>query len=128
MTETFYNDVYYYSPLNYLEYNFNRQQQQKYMTQIPYILKKYTPEKDLQIFYNTTTINNHTIPQGSTYKYTIPRSIDDIDTPSYNSISERQKRFGRESFGNMNNMGKSKVNINLYIFLILIFIFISLCI
>ena len=81
----------------------------------------------MQIFYNTTTgINDNAVPWGSTYKYTIPKSIDDTNIPSYNSISERQKRFRREFFENTNNIKKSKkskINKNFFFIILIIVIF-----
>lgn len=124
MTENFYDDIYYYSSSYYPGYKISRQQDKKHLYQFPYIQKEPTQEKDLQIFYNTT--NNNEIPWGSTYRYTIPKSIDDILAPSYNSISERQKRFRRELFGNTNNIKKSKLNIELYFAIIIIILFVYL--
>jgi hypothetical protein len=128
MAENFYNDMYYYSPSYsssyYPGYRLSRQQDKKYLAQFPYIQKEPVGEKDLQIFYNTT--DNNTVPWGSTYKYTIPKSIDDILSPAYNSISERQKRFRRELFGNTNNIKKSKINIELYFAMIIIILFLYL--
>ncbi len=126
MAENFYNDMYYYSPSYYPGYKFSRQQDKKHLSQYPYIKKEPMPEKELQIFYNTT--DNNTIPWGSTYKYTIPKSIDDIVIHSHSSISERQKRFRREFFGNdnANNIKKSKENMELYILIIIIILFVYL--
>jgi hypothetical protein len=127
MTENFYNDIYYYNPPDYPGYTFNRQQEKKYIAQFPYIQKESKPEKELQVFYNTTSTNGYIKPFGSTYKYTMPKSIDDIDVPSYNSISERQKRFRRELFENNIKKSKKKINLNLYFLFIIIVIFIMLC-
>jgi hypothetical protein len=129
MVENFYNDIYYYYPqVYYPGYRFSRQQEKKYIAQYPYIQKESDAEKELQIFYNTTTYaNGDSIPWGSTYKYTIPKSIDDIDISSHNSISERQKRFRRELFENTNNIKKkSKIDLELFFIFLIIIILINI--
>ncbi len=120
--ENFYNDIFYYSPTYYPGYKINKIQEKKFLTQFPYIKKelKKDQNKDLQVFYNITTSNrNNELPWGSTYKYTIPKSIDDTDDTSYNSISERQKRARREFFNNVDIKSNNNI-LFIYIFIIVI--------
>lgn len=99
--KNFYNNIYYYTPKFYPGFLINKKQEQTYISQFPYINKDSKPQLDLQIFYNITDDNN--IPWGSTYKYTIPKSIDDNTEQAHSSISERQKRFRREHFNGDKN-------------------------
>jgi hypothetical protein len=116
MTENFYDDIFYYSPSYYPGYKLNKKQNQKHLSYYPYIINEPKSTLDLQVFYNTT--DDNTIPWGSSYKYTIPSSVDGNITSNHNSISERQKRFRRERFGNLNQ----KTNKNYLLYIILFFV------
>lgn len=94
----------YHSYTYYPGYKINKKQESDQEALFSYLKDK----KDMQIFYNT---NNNSMPWGSTYKYTIPKSIDDNITNSHASISERQKRFGREFFSTVDDNKKNIINI-----------------
>lgn len=122
-----------YNSLKYRPiYRSNGKNKLMYNTFFPYLTNDNDREKiNLQVFYNTMYKNGiHNSEQlGSTYKYTIPKSIDDDQYPSYSSISERQKRRSlREFFGNENiatNNIYNKTYTNMYfIFILILFIII----
>jgi hypothetical protein len=118
--ENFYNNMFFYSPNYYPGFLMNKKQKNYYLAQFPYLNEGEKPKLDLQIFYNVT--NGNSIPWGSTYKYTIPKPIDEVIEPSHSSISERQKRFRREHFNNNNNNNNNNTNIIIAIIIAIIFI------
>jgi hypothetical protein len=93
----YYNNFNRYRPqLFNPEYKINNKERKRFNTYYSYIASKYPEDKiDLHVFYNTSKDSDS---DGSTYKYTIPKSIDDKKEPSHLSISEKQKRFRRELF------------------------------
>jgi hypothetical protein len=118
MPTHFFNNDYYY-PDYYPGYKENKFQDNNFISQYQYIKNEQSENPDIntQVFYNTT--DNNEIPWGSTYKYTIPKSIDDILSSNNNSISRKQKRVGFEGFANTNNS-----NIPIYIIIVIIILFI----
>jgi hypothetical protein len=120
-TEHFYDDIFYYSPTYYPGYKENKEQEIIFNQQYPYIAKESNPDINLQIFYNTT--DDDTIPWGSSYKYTIPKSIDDIISSNHNSINMRQKRTRLEKFENQNKsiqLKQSNDDTFCYIFILIV--------
>ena len=115
----------YLSYTYYPGYKINKKQERDHEAQYPYITKLPKSKLDIQIFYNTI---DSTIPWGSTYKYTIPKSIDDNIYPSPASISQRQKKFGREFFNASNEIDSMSNNyyVEFYIFIIIIIILLCL--
>lgn len=120
-----YDDAYHYSPSYYPGYKIGDYQEKRSIIDYPFI--KYDNGVDLQVFYNITD-DDDSIPWGSTYKYTIPRSIDKDTEPSFNSISERQKRFKREFFtdSKMNLNVRSNDNMHFYLISVIVAIVILL--
>jgi hypothetical protein len=122
---------------NYNTYNFSgnrsiyrlNNNRKKLNTFFPYYIDDDNNKNiNLQVFYNTLYNNGNQESLGSSFKYTIPKSIDDIQDPSHTSISERQKRIKlKEFFSNTQNINyesRDENNNKLKIFFILIIIFI----
>jgi hypothetical protein len=111
-------------------YKLNNKKTQKHNSFFPYFIDDTNPNINLQFFYNTLYKNGNINQEslGSSYKYTIPKSIDDIQEPSHASISERQKRarlrehFNRDDTNNNSGKNDNIYNNKYFIFIIIIII------
>lgn len=102
-------------------YKLNNKKRTQHNIFFPFLISNPNREKiNLQVFYNTLYNKLNGIPIGTTYKYTIPKSIDEQPDLNYSSISQRQKRrslMPREFFGNLeNNINKNKNDDDFYLF------------